>query len=229
MSQPSSQPFGVPPQAPAKRSILPYVIGGIAVALVMMFAVCGVGAYFVAKNVDKIKQAAKQNQAAKKIVESDWGKRTVDKVTLEAPCEFGPGPNVAGELPQEVRAMIQSMMTYQGLGTPESFQVLLSQATYVPEVEANLEGAVHGAVTETASRLGDPKPVYDSEPIVVSGVEGRRSHYKRTIDGQLIHFETVTVCKENRLWQVQVIRLDSEPEALADRVFNSVEIDYATE
>jgi hypothetical protein len=217
-----SQPFEQQPQQ--RRKMHPLVIVGIvAGALLVLFVVLSVVAFI---SLGTIAPGLTGGDKPPKFAEQKWAERTLDDMTFEAPCEFGPGPNVAGELPQEVRNLVTSMRTYQGLGLPDNFLVMASHVIYKPQVEASLEGAMHGTVTEAAARLGDHKPKYDSSPIVVSGMEGRRSLYKRDVQGQTMHLDTLTVCKENQLWQVQVIYLHGESTKLADRVINSVKIDF---
>jgi hypothetical protein len=224
MSQPASQPFSTPP-APKKRNIWPLVIVVAAVGSLLMVALITVSVLsFLKNNYDW--PPAEQKGVAPKIADLNWGERKVGEITLEAPCEFAPAPYLGAELPDEERVKVDSMTTYIGLGLPTSFIVKITEVVYMPKLVASLKGAVRGTMSEDASLLGDFAPKYESKPIVVSGVEGRRSHYQRAYEDATIRIETLIVCKENRLWAVKVIYTDAESAPLADRLLKSVTIEY---
>src|ERR1041385_359603 len=65
-----------------------------------------------------------------KFAAADWAPRNVQDVTLTAPFDFGPGPDISAQLPKQVRDAINSMQIFQSRGTPKSFVVMVSRIEY---------------------------------------------------------------------------------------------------
>lgn len=185
-----------------------------------MAAVLVFGAIAVLK--DSGRQSSSASPAPK--AANGWARRTIKEVSVEAPFDFGAGPDVTGQIPPAAKAVIESMDTYQGSTRNQQFNVLVSRFSFKSGVPLNLDGAIKGAMTKGALAMGDSNPQFTTANTNLSGMEGRRASYHKMISGESVHMEGVVAGAGQRFWQVQVIYVGETRAADAARVLDSIVI-----
>ena len=156
--------------------------------------------------------------------EAAWAPRTLQDVTVTAPFDFGPGPDISDKLPQQIRGAISYMQIYQNTGAPKTFVVMVSRIEYKPGIQTSLDGAVAGAMKNMGAAIGDTDPKYSITSTSVSGLEGRRVSYKREKSGPTVNVDSVFARQGQKLWQIQVLYQYAESAGDVSRIIKSVKI-----
>ncbi|HUR45849.1 MAG TPA: hypothetical protein VMZ27_08260, partial [Candidatus Saccharimonadales bacterium] len=159
-----------------------------------------------------------------KFAETAWAPRKVEDVAINAPFEFGPGPDISSQLPEQVRNAITHMQIFQSTGTPKSFVTMISRIEYKPGIKTSIDGAVQGAMRNMGAAIGDPDPKYSAAPTFISGLEGRKVSYHGQKSGQSVHVESVFANQGQKLWQIQVLYQHAESAPDVARIIQSVKI-----
>ena len=193
------------------------IFWGLALLLVGLFVGTKIGRHGMRSLINFTGGPPKFSAAA-------WAPRTIQDVTVEAPFEFGPGPDISAQLPPQVRDAISYMQIYQGSGTPKTFVAMLSRIGYKPGTPTSLDGAVAGAMKYMGAAIGDPKPKYAAAAVTVSGLQGRKVSYHRQASGQTVNIDSVFAMKEQKLWQLQVIYQHPESAGAVNRMIQSLKI-----
>jgi hypothetical protein len=159
-----------------------------------------------------------------KFADAAWAPRTIQDVTLTAPFDFGPGPDISAQLPKQVRDAIGYMQIYQSRGTPKTFVAMISRIEYRPGIQTSLDGAVAGAMQNMGTAIGDSNPKYSATATSISGLEGRKVSYHRQKSGQTVHVESIFAIKGQKLWQIQLLYQHPESAGDVSRIIQSVRI-----
>lgn len=213
-----------PPEIPKPRSKKLLVTVGV-ILLAIVAAVIG-------KNVGAAAVKAlfgSSNDAPTVQPPSDtgWETRTLVDISIDAPFEFGPGPEISTELNQGVRDLIEYLNVYDS-GDGTNPRVTVSRIAYKPTAEVSLDGAMNGAMAGAAKPLaalaGVADPKYTSEIITIDGLPARRAKYTGKVKDTAFHVDAVFAQSGQKLWQVQVISTGDEAAADARRYLDSVHI-----
>lgn len=188
------------------------------VSLLLGAIAFGIGGY---AGREGVKALFGRSSKVKPAAASAWGKRDLGGLSLQAPFNFGKGPDVYSSLPQEVRGMIESMTVFDS-GSDTMPRTSVSSVKYKPQVQVSLDGAVAGAMREGAGAFGDANPQYKSNSTVVSGLPARRVSYSGKARGTPMHIEAVFVQDGQRIWQVQALFSSDVFTADATRLVGSV-------
>jgi hypothetical protein len=157
--------------------------------------------------------------------EGEWRKITIDGLSLQYPWEFMPGVEVSSMIPEKNRADILSYKVYPGDENrfPKT-SVIVSK--YKPGFKIDLGLAVENAVQQFSSITGDSAGNFSSRSETVSGFPSRRISYRANHESGTMYVEALLIKGESTLWQVNSIHLGGEGKVLADRVVNSVRIEF---
>jgi len=197
-------------------------VGAVSLILVLMM-VMSHGKGLARVGIDAVLGSFAGRASPPQFSETDWRTRTFEGLGLEAPFEFRPVDSIAKNLPPEVKATMDSFEMYEG-NAGAGFRVSVTKACFNSSVEVNIDGAMHGAVTKAAAKLGDSDPEYSSEALVVSGMEARRASYRSVRSSYIIHIDSVVVRDGNSLWGVQVLYLYAACSADAARILGSIDL-----
>jgi hypothetical protein len=152
----------------------------------------------------------------------DWQRYVVEALSIEAPFPFGSGPDLSARLPEEIRELIVSWKTREGLDPSTGLRAQVSHITYRDTVTVDLDGAVGGAMTEAAAALGDEAPDYTVTKAEISGLPARRAAYHR--NRPAIYIDALFLQRGPNLWQVQAISNSKSARPLGERILNSVQL-----
>src|SRR5262245_33664056 len=204
---------------PGGRKVLyAFAIIGAAVLLLIVTALAKV---LVGPGAKALLSRFAGPSAAPHFTQNAWARRQMQELSLEAPFDFGPGPDVTAKIPPQVRQAIEYLETYQSRGPTNTFVVMISRLAYQAEIETDLDGAVHGAMTQSAAALGDRNPQYPSSSNSISGLEARRASYNGQVSGGTMHVGGALAGRGPKCWQVQVIYTHVRSGPDATRLLNS--------
>lgn len=156
-----------------------------------------------------------------------WETRTLVDISIDAPFEFGPGPDISAELNQDVRDMLEYLHIYDS-GDSTNPRVTVSRIAYKPAAQISLDGAVNGAMTGAAKPLaalaGVADPKYTAEITTIDGLPARRASYIGQVKDVTFHVDAAFAQSGQKLWQVQVISTGEAAAADARRFLDSIHI-----
>ena len=192
------------PSETPKRKLLSILGTGGAIVVILIAA--AIGKVVGRQGAKAIFNRDSTSSAPAHFTEASWARRTIQDIALDAPFDFGAGPDITARIPQTLRDAIDYFEIYQSRGG-SSFAVFISRIAYKPQVELSLDGSVRGAMTQIAAEAGDSNPQYSSSTTTISGLEARTASYQGTVSGRTMHSEAAFVRHGQKLWQVQVIYL----------------------
>lgn len=205
-----------PSQSPTRKTLA--ILGSVGAIVVILIAAAigrqGAKALF---NRDS------SSVAPAHFTEAQWGRRTLQDISLHAPFDFDVGPDVIARIPQAARDAIEYFEMYQNRGGG-TFVVTISRIAYKPHVEFSLDGSVRGAMTQAAAAAGDSDPQHSSSTTTISGLEARRASYQGKVSGRAMQIEAAFVRRGQKLWQVQVLFLSPSSAGDASRILESIAI-----
>lgn len=151
----------------------------------------------------------------------DLRKVTIAGITAELP---GTPEPLDIPLPPEIKSKVVSMETYQTL--KKLFMAALSRVTYTPDIEANLDGAVEGSISNIMSKQQLTKVSEQRQPVTISGIAARRYSVLFSKGGDEFEMMGVLATKGPKMWNVFAFykKGDSRFHDAAVRIVGSVEI-----
>jgi hypothetical protein len=151
----------------------------------------------------------------------DLRKFTVAGITAEFP---GNPERFEVPIPPEIRTKVVSMENYQTV--KKDFMAAASKVIYTPDIEANIDGAVTGSISNIMSGQQLTKVSEQRRPVTVSGLAGLRFSAVFNKSGEEFEMNGVILGKGPTLWNVFAFSRKSDPAAhdAAVRIVGSVEI-----
>jgi len=151
----------------------------------------------------------------------DLRKCTVAGITAEFP---GTPERFEVPMPPELRTKVVSMENYQIV--KRDFMAAASKVVYTPDIEANLEGALAGSISNTMSSHQLTKVSEQRQPATISGVAGLRFTVVFSKTGDEYEMNGVILGKGPTLWNVFAFSRKSDRAAhdAAVRIAGSVEL-----
>lgn len=107
-----------------------------------------------------------------------WEEKTMNEVTLVTNLRLvltDPG------LPEDLKAILVSFRQWTGQTEQDrtsGMGVFVSRSESKAGLPINLDGFATGAIKGMASKMGDTNPKTEIEVVKISGLEGRKFHYK---------------------------------------------------
>ena len=216
----------VPPSAKKKLNkgkLAKLSLAGV-LAITLFFA-AGQYAVYAASKVNSSLEGEKISAA---IIAQKWSQETygIYGLSIETPVRL----NRANlPLPANIRDAIEHMdvFRYESL---KGIQILVSSIRYKQVVDSiSLQGAANGSTNEARLQPGVTDFKYIEEPHNLGNIRGFLQKGAYRLDGQVIEFQNTGFVKELNLWQVWVAYSadDETGRKLADRIINSIKIDYS--
>ncbi len=126
-------------------------------------------------------------------------------------------------VPAEIQGKVVSMENFQVL--KKSFMSAISKVVYTPEIEANVDGAVEGSISNIMAKQGLTKLGDQRAPTTVSGLPSKRYLCQFTKDGTDFELKGVIAAKGPVLWHVfSFYKKTSRAQDVSTRVLDSVSI-----
>lgn len=165
-----------------------------------------------------------------KLAKGNWKYYTYGNptVTIESPVEV-PKENLSGLMTEEVKQYVTSMDVYSYKNLLNNLQIAVATSVYIPKIQANLEGAVNGAIMKiqqqpNISNLKHTVEAYDKfgvESAILQGSYKENAIYKE--------FKSVVIPEKNtiRIIVVSYKKDDEKGKEVCDRIINSIKIKNA--
>lgn len=203
----------MPATPPPKRRLLRIALGVIAL---------GAGGFLAWSFLGRDGAGVSFLHGGRSAAGETWPRYVIEALSLEAPFAFGSGPDVSSRLPEEVRQMIVSWKTREGIDPATGLRVQVSHIVYRDTVNVDLDGALGGAMTEAAAALGDHEPDYTASATEISGLPARRATYRRTRPA--LQIDALFLQRGPHLWQVQALSNSKAARPLGERILDSVQL-----
>jgi len=159
--------------------------------------------------------------------QKSWATRDVTDITVDTPYNLGPGPDVSGSLPPQVRNALEYFEVVD-TGEATNPRITVSRIAYKPGLQVSLEGAMNGAMNGALVPLtkagGEANPKFTSSSLVIDGLQARKSTYTGSVKGRSIHLDGVFVQNGQKIWQVQVTTDGDSSATDIARIVDSVHI-----
>jgi hypothetical protein len=156
----------------------------------------------------------------------EWSRRTVDRISLDAPFDFKYGPQVA--LPQHVQAAVANATMMVNTNTNNAAQVSIASIIYNKDVNVDLSGAVQGAMNNAANagKTGRDRTQadYKVSDFKLDGFEARRANFKGKFQGKDLFVDGVFARDGQSLWMVIVVYHNTAEQQNAKRLLDSVHL-----
>ncbi len=211
-------------EPPAKKS---FSIFGSIVGIVAFIIAAAIGKTVAQKGVQALFGRSGNAPPVQTFSPSTWSTRTMTDITLDAPFQFGPGPDVTKSLPPQVR---QSLDYYEifdsgdGTNPRATISRIAYKAGVAVSVDGAVDGAMNGAMKPIAAAGGDANPHSTANKTTIDGLSARRASYSGRAGGGAVHLESVFVQNGQKLWQVQVIYTGDSSGPDAARILDSIHI-----
>lgn len=122
---------------------------------------------------------------------------TVAGISAELP---GPLDPMNVPIPPEVQAKIVTMENFQKL--KGNFMVVVQRVVYTPDIEASLDGALDGSISNIMNAQKMTKVSEQRPPTTVSGIPGKKYSVELSKGGDLYQMQGVIATKGPKLWNV---------------------------
>lgn len=141
--------------------------------------------------------------------------------SIESPVELKPK---FIRLPENVKALIQEMVTYGFSSQPLSIDAVT--VTYTGKVVPSLKGAEEGAIANFKRVPAVKDVLYTSKPFTASGKNGSVLEGTFSVPRDKMGFTAVVLIDNLTMWQVVAIYRLSDQDAVnaAQRIVNSIKI-----
>lgn len=159
---------------------------------------------------------------------SEWTTQTCGTLGLqiESPIEMKSVSKLEDEIPAETMAYIEGMETYESSVMNRKLYIMTNSIRYTPEINASLEGALKGTVTEMEKRPEVSDFKYDFSPVRKGDLQGVLITGKYKENDELYGYRVVIYTKGNVMWQV-IVGYDYKDKfgyEISERIINSVSI-----
>ncbi|QIF05278.1 hypothetical protein [Roseimicrobium sp. ORNL1] len=192
--------------------------------LVLAFAVVvGLGLWTSSRS----STAAKTPDAPSVSSEEAWQRREVVGAALDIPFKLENRPDTARRLmsaANEVKPMLESVSMWEGEQGANKLRVGLNRIEYKAGIVPNLDGAIRGAISNSAAKLGDTDPKYSATALRISNLDARKAVYHTKIQGADLRIDVVVVARGSTMWQLQIFLMDPTLAPVVDRVVASLEV-----
>jgi hypothetical protein len=151
----------------------------------------------------------------------DLRKATVAGITAELP---GTPEAITIPIPPEIKAKVVSMESYQTL--KKTFLAALSKVTYTPDIDANLDGALEGSVSNIMLKQQLTKVSEQRQPVTLSGIPAQRYSVLFSKSGDEFEMLGVIATRGPTMWNVFTFckKGDTRSHDAAARIISSVEL-----
>jgi hypothetical protein len=222
----NEQPPDLP--KPTSKKLLG-ILGTIATFVVIIIA-AAIGKTVGREGVKALMNKSNDAPAVRSYPASTWTTRTLGDLSLDAPFQFGPGPDMTNKLPKQIRDALAYYEVFDS-GDSTNPRATVSRIAYTPETQVSLDGAMNGAMNggmrPVAAAAGDTNPQFSSTVTTIDGLPARRATYTGRARGTSVHLDAAFVQSGQKIWQVQVIYTGDSSASDSKRILDSIHINSA--
>jgi flagellar basal body-associated protein FliL len=197
------------------------------IIFIIVFIIFFIGAYFIGSKVMSFISKYADTTKTEQLLNDRWVKKTYGNppLTIETPLILKAQeiPNI----PPEVKKLVDNMEGFQYKSLVNGLEINIATNLYVPNLQANLKGAVDGAVAELQKQPTISNFKHQTEAFNKLNVTGGRIF--GTFDENNIKkkFEAIILVEDNKMWLVSTSHIlnDESAEKIVERIINSIKID----